>query len=441
MRFLPNCWLLAGLLLLRAAAAAASASAVAPAPAASTAAFAPALPAAHRAAPAARPPELAGLYRPGLRLLLDTRREADSLRLYLRLPEARALGPGRPLRLAAWAAYEARTALWQDSIPARRQHRQPDGAGGLRVSFCLPLARVPAGTVLQVQAGEPSREGYQAAATATWLRLSPERLARPFILTDSARQPLLRAYALAGEAFGIESFGLYQPLRWRRYEAPATPAPPPFAKPGAGTGGPRRLALTDSGTVAAGQALRFGQAGLYALRVGGLGGVPVSTLAVLVAAGRYPALSTAAELLEPLRYLTTSKERAALAAAPDLKRAVDKFWLGIAQGDQARARNLIRSYYGRVTAANDLFAAHKAGYLTDRGLLYVVLGPPPSVRRLPDGEERWLYPEGDEGAPISFSFRPRPSTFAPDNYELVRNPEYELPWYAAVQAWRTSVAR
>ena len=390
------------------------------------------------AAAAARPPDLAGLYRPGPRLLLDTRREADSLRLYLRLPDARALGPGRPLRLAAWATYEARTALWQDSIPARRQRRRADGTGGLRVSFCLALARVPVGAVLQIQTGEPAPDGYQAAATTAWLRVGPARLARTFVLTDSAQQPLLRTYALAGEAFGIDCFGLYQPLRWRRYEAPATPAPPPFAKPGAGTGGPRRLALTDSGSVAAGQALRFGQAGLYALRVGGLGGVPVATVPVLVAAGRYPALTTAAELLEPLRYLTTSKERAALANAPDLKRAVDKFWLGIANGNQNRARALIRSYYGRVTSANDLFAAHKPGYLTDQGLLYVVLGPPPSVRRLPDGEERWFYPEGDEGLPITFSFRPRPSTFAPDYYELVRNPEYELPWYAAVQLWRTA---
>ena len=389
-------------------------------------------------APAARPPDLAGLYRPGPRLLLDTRREGDSLRLYLHLPDARALGPGRPLRLQAWAAYEAKTTLWHDSIARRQQRQQPDGNGGLRVSFCLPLRQLPANAILQIQVGEPAPDGYQAAATTAWLRLTTERLARTFVLTDSARRPLLRSHALAGEAFGVDCFGLYQPLRWRRYDASNTPAPPPFARPSALTGGPKRLALTDSGSVAAGQNLRFGQAGLYALRVGGVGGVAPITVPVLVAGGRYPALSTAAELLEPLRYLTTSKERAALASAPDLKRAVDKFWLNIALGDQNRARNLIRSFYGRVTTANELFAAHKPGYLTDQGLLYVVLGPPAGVRRLPDGEERWFYPEGNEGLPITFSFRPRPSTFAPDYYELVRNPEYELPWYAAVQLWRTA---
>ena len=92
----------------------------------------------------------------------------------------------------------------------------------------------------------------------------------------------------------------------------------------------------------------------------------------------------------------------------------------------------------RVTAANRLFAAHKAGWLTDKGLLYVVLGPPPGVRRFANGEERWYYPDGGlTGGPITYTFRPRPSTFAPDYYELVRRPEYELLWYAAVEKWRT----
>jgi GWxTD domain-containing protein len=184
--------------------------------------------------------------------------------------------------------------------------------------------------------------------------------------------------------------------------------------------------------------LRFTEPGLYALRVGGLNGTVPRTLAVLVAPNAYPTLTTASELIEPLRYLTTSQERQKLTNAPDPKRAVDKFWLDIARGNQRLGRDLIKRYYGRVTAANHLFAAHKAGWLTDRGLLYIVLGPPPSVRRSFNGEERWFYPEGGlGGGPISYTFRPRPSTFAPDYYELVRRPEYELLWYAAVEKWRT----
>lgn len=389
-------------------------------------------------APLAPRPDYAGLYRDAPHLAVDTRREGDSLRLYLHLPAPARLGPGHALRLAAWPSYEARQPLWEDSVPRRQQHPRPD-ADGVRLSFCIAAARVPAGAVLEVGTSPAdAKDDDQEPRTTAWLRLTAAQLGRPFVLTDSVGQPLLRAYVQAGETFGVDSYGLYQPVRWKRYAVSPAPALPPMTNPGALPAGPRVLPVLDSAEARPGQPLRFAEPGLYALRVGGAGGAPPRTLAVLVAANRYPALTTAAELIEPLRYLTTSQERQRLTDAPAPKRAVDKFWLDIAQGNQTLGKELIRRYYGRVTAANRLFAAHKAGWLTDRGLLYVVLGPPPSVRRSFNGEERWFYPEGSlGGGPISYTFRPRPSTFAPDYYELVRRPEYELLWYAAVEKWRT----
>jgi GWxTD domain-containing protein len=298
---------------------------------------------------------------------------------------------------------------------------------------------VPAGTVLQVYTGTPDpKDSYQEPTTTAWLRLTDAHLARHFVLTDSVGVPLLRRYVQAGEIFGVDSYGLYQPVRWARYAVNAMAALPPMTDPTTMPAGPRVLPVLDSATARPGQQLRFDEPGLYALRVGGAGGVASRTLAVMVGDNNYPALTTAAELIEPLRYLTTSQERKRLTDAPDPKRAVDKFWLDVAQGNQTLGKDLIRRYYGRVTAANHLFAAHKAGWLTDRGLLYIVLGAPPSVRRLYNGEERWFYPEGSlGGGPITYTFRPRPSTFAPDYYELVRRPEYEMLWYAAVEKWRT----
>ncbi len=384
-------------------------------------------------------PDYAGLYRDAPHLEVDTRREGDSLRLLLRLPAPARLGPGHALRLAVWPGYEAKAPLWQDSIPRRQQHPRPAADGSVRLSFCLAVAQVPAGALLQLAtAPTDARDDYQEPGTAAWLRLTEAVLARPFVLTDSAGQPLLRRYVRAGETFGVDGYGLMQPVRWKRYAVNPLPALPPMTNPAAMPAGPRTLPVLDSAAARPGELLRFGEPGLYALKVGGLGGVAPRTLAVLVAPNAYPALTTAAELIEPLRYLTTSQERQKLTDAPDPKRAVDKFWLDIARGDQQQGRELIRRYYGRVAAANRLFAAHKAGWLTDRGLLYVVLGPPPSVRRLLNGEERWFYPEaGADGGAVTFSFRPRPSTFAPDYYELVRRPEYELLWYAAVEKWRT----
>jgi GWxTD domain-containing protein len=390
-------------------------------------------------APLAPRPDYAGLYRDGPHLAVDTRREADSLRLYLRLPAPARLGPGHALRLTAWPSYEAKVPLWQDSIPRRRQHPRPDAIGDVCLSFCIAAARVPAGAIMQITTAPiDSKEDYQEPSTTAWLRLTEAVLARPFVLTDSAGLPLARRYVQANEPFGIDSYGLMQPVRWKRYAVNPIAALPPMTNPAAMPAGPRTLPVLDSATAQPGEPLRFNTPGLYALKVGGAGGMPLRTLAVLVAPNAYPALTTAAELIEPLRYLTTSQERQKLTDAPDPKRAVDKFWLDIARGNQKLGKELIRRYYGRVTAANHLFAAHKAGWLTDRGLLYVVLGPPPSVRRLFSGEERWFYPEaGIDGGPITFTFRPRPSTFAPDYYELVRRPEYEMLWYAAVEKWRT----
>ncbi|MDB5270507.1 MAG: hypothetical protein JWP58_3547 [Hymenobacter sp.] len=390
-------------------------------------------------APLAPRPDYAGLYRDAPHLDVDTRREGDSLRLYLRLPAPARLGLGHPLRLAAWPSYEAKLPLWQDSIARRQQHPRPAADGSLRLSFCIAAARVPAGAILQLStAPADAKDDYQEPSTTAWLRLTEAVLARPFVLTDSAGQPLARRYVRAGETFGVDSYGLMQPVRWKRYAVTPTPALPPMTSPAAMPAGPRLLPVLDSAEARPGEPLRFREPGLYALKVGGAGGLPTRTLAVLVGANNYPALTTASELIEPLRYLTTSQERQRLTDAPDPKRAVDKFWLDIAKGNQRQGKELIRQYYARVTAANRLFAAHKAGWLTDRGLLYVVLGPPPSVRRLFNGEERWFYSDGGlGGGPITYTFRPRPSTFAPDYYELVRRPEYELLWYAAVEKWRT----
>ena len=407
------------------------------------------------AGPAAGPrqlptPDFAGLYRPVPdRLRPATRREGDSLRIFLN-HAATAPGSAAPvLRLTGWAAFEGRQPLWQ-VVRAARPYPGSDPAAPVQVlTAAVAAASLAPGSVLQVSLETPALASQpptaaQDPATTAWLRLTPEVLARPFVLLDSTGLVLARPYLNVGEGVAVASFGLRQPVRWRRYPS-GTPALPPFTDPRRQVAAPRRLAVLDSSAapVSAGSLLRLRAQGLYALKVGGTGGEAVHTVPLLVVPASFPGQSTAPEVIEPLLYLTTAAERQALLKAPDPKRAIDHFWLTAAGGDQARGRELIRSYYGRVTTANEVFTEHKAGWLTDRGLLYVVLGPPQSVRRLADGTERWHYDQaGRQGEAVAFTFRPRPSTLAPDNYELVRRPEYELLWYAAVEQWRrTTTAR
>ena len=390
-------------------------------------------------------PNFAGLYRPAAtRLLLETRREADSLRLLLNQPGSPA-GQALPtLRLTVWPTYDAKQPLLQTTKRLRLYPGADPTNPTLVLTVVLPAAQLPAGAVLQAHLEAPTPANQpdgadQDPATTAWLRISAGRLARPFVLLDSMGLVLTRPYVRAGEAVVVASFGLPQPVRWRHYTASSVAALPPFADPRQLSVAPRQLGVLDSSATALrpNQLLRLPQQGLYALRVGGLGGEAVTTLPLLVARSDFPGQSTPAELIENLLYLTTAAERQQLRQSPDPKRAVDQFWLKAAGGDQARGRDLIRRYYGLVTAANELFTGHKPGWLTDRGLVYVVLGAPPTVRRLPTGDERWEYAELDRnGRALTFTFRPRPSTLAPDNYELVRRPEYESLWYAAVERWR-----
>ena len=392
-------------------------------------------------------PDFAGLYRPVPdRLLPVLRREGDSLRIFIN-HKATVPGSAAPtLRLTGWATYEARQPLWQQVRAARPYPGFNPAAPVQMLTTAVAATGLPAGAVLQVSLDTPALPNQppgtdQDPATTAWLRLTPEVLTRPFVLLDSAGLVLDRPYLNAGEGVAVAMFGLSQPVRWRRYPT-GTPALPPFTDPRRQPAAPRTLGVLDSSAapVATGNLLRLPAQGLYALKVGGAGGEPVRTVPLLVVPASFPGQSTAPEVIEPLLYLTTAAERQALLKAADPKRAIDRFWLDASGGDQTRGREMIRRYYSRVTAANELFTGHKAGWLTDQGLLYVVLGPPQSVRRLPDGTERWHYDQaGRQGEAVAFTFRPRPTTLAPANYELVRRPEYEMLWYAAVEQWRRTM--
>ncbi|HEX8427790.1 GWxTD domain-containing protein [Hymenobacter sp.] len=371
--------------------------------------------------------EFSDQYRIDRRVQLDTRREGDSLRIYLRFPNGAAIRRGQPMHVMAWPTYDARRPLWTDTVRHFARRIRPDGTAA-RVEFCLPIAKLTSGTALSM-ACAPAAEA--ATGDAVWLSLTTAQLSRPYVLTDTLGTPLLRRSVRAGEAFYVDRYGQDLPVLVRRYAAPFVAALPPHADPARQSSAPPTLSVSDSLAFPAGLPVSLPEAGVYTVRLAGEKGL----MGVLVTDENYPELSTADELIQPLVYLTTSAERKKLYDAPNPKRAVDQFWLNAAAGQQAIARQAIRTYYGRVKAANELFAAHKAGWMTDRGMLYIAVGPPDAVYRTAQ-EERWVYHGTDNGASATYTFRSKPSTFAPEHYDLVRRPEYERLWYAAVEQWR-----
>lgn len=149
----------------------------------------------------------------------------------------------------------------------------------------------------------------------------------------------------------------------------------------------------------------------------------------------YPRPSTLKELIEPLVYITSKEEKQKLNEITD-KKSFDSFWLELTSSPE-RAKILIKSYYDRVTWANQVFTSFKEGWKTDRGMIYIIFGAPSKLIKLKDQEE-WIYEEGGGAARIRFIFVKSPSVFSENYYVLVRKKSYDAAWFRTVDLWRKS---
>lgn len=158
---------------------------------------------------------------------------------------------------------------------------------------------------------------------------------------------------------------------------------------------------------------------------------------VMVSDSDYPLINKRRQLVEPLRYLTTSKEFNDLQAShPDsIKYLADQFWLSRA-GSVERARNLVKAYYGRVQRANELFTSFKEGWKTDRGMIFIVFGPPNVVYRYSD-REVWIYGDDSSALQYRFTFSISRLPFSGFYHVLERHDNYRFIWGQAVDAWRS----
>jgi GWxTD domain-containing protein len=148
----------------------------------------------------------------------------------------------------------------------------------------------------------------------------------------------------------------------------------------------------------------------------------------------YPKVHEVKQLIESLAYLATSTEYDVLKKAINQKLAVDNFWLEKA-GNIEKARELIRVYYNRVFWANYYFTSFKPGWKTDRGMIFIIYGPPQSVKVDPL-QEKWIYYKNNFSTTVTFTFDHTPTSFSLDNYTLQRSDSYDTYWRNAVDTWR-----
>jgi GWxTD domain-containing protein len=148
----------------------------------------------------------------------------------------------------------------------------------------------------------------------------------------------------------------------------------------------------------------------------------------------FPRVKSSDDLLGPLVYLTTSAEFRDLRLESNRKLAIDNFWLSINANIES-SKELIRVYYNRVMHANLYFSSYKEGWKTDRGMIYIIFGPPRMLEKSMD-REKWSYYSRKSGQQVQFTFIRKENKFTDYDFQLERSIESNSIWREAVQAWR-----
>ncbi|MDR2886397.1 MAG: GWxTD domain-containing protein [Bacteroidales bacterium] len=163
----------------------------------------------------------------------------------------------------------------------------------------------------------------------------------------------------------------------------------------------------------------------------------------------YPTMATPEDMIDPLLYIATRDEVGRMKENPKPKIAIDDFWLKCAAGNIERARELIRIYYNRVVYSNIYFTSFTEGWRTERGMIYIMYGPPDKVYKSPEGDmwgyrkqvvkSSWggRYSVADDY--VFFTFKQRNSIFSDNDYFLSRSETQITSWDQAVSDWRKGV--
>lgn len=148
----------------------------------------------------------------------------------------------------------------------------------------------------------------------------------------------------------------------------------------------------------------------------------------------YPRVATVSDMIGPMAYLASSVEFNELINQTNKKLAVDNFWLESA-GNLQTARELIRVYYNRVFFANYFFTSYKEGWKTDRGMMFIVYGPPNILTKKGD-TEIWVYFRKKSQEPLQFTFTRNASPYTQNDFQMERNFVTSM-WVQAVRDWRS----
>lgn len=108
-----------------------------------------------------------------------------------------------------------------------------------------------------------------------------------------------------------------------------------------------------------------------------------------------------AEFLSKVRYIITSEEKATFLHLPDSEKPgfIEEFWKRRDPDPETEENEFKNEYFERINKADELFFGEgKPGWLTDRGRIYILFGPPTDRMTSPTGssfygrcQELWYY--------------------------------------------------
>jgi GWxTD domain-containing protein len=162
----------------------------------------------------------------------------------------------------------------------------------------------------------------------------------------------------------------------------------------------------------------------------------------------YPAMTSPEVMIDPLVYLASRDEIDELKSSIKPKVALDDFWIKCG-GNVDKARELIRIYYTRVLFSNVYFTSYKEGWRSERGMIYIIYGPPDKVYKTSEGES-WGYKKPNvksawgsryskEDDYLFFNFKLRDSRFTENDFYLSRSETLVTFWDKAIASWRKGV--
>lgn len=247
--------------------------------------------------------------------------------------------------------------------------------------------------------------------------------------------PMFRNYVFPNEFVQILSNNQAARKFYVRYRKDDTPLPPP---PFSVQSEPKYSFVADSMWVIPynqSQALLFQYKGNYLIQTDSL---QTDGLFLIDAGPSFPKVTEPNMMIPPLEYLCTTAEFNAIKADTMPKLAVDNFWLTLG-GNTEMARELIRVYYNRMYYANLFFTSYKPGWKTDRGMIYLVFGPPSIITKTATSEI-WEYRVKQDASNLSITFNKVPSPYSENHFVMQRSDSYTRYWRVAVDMWRKGKA-